>query len=966
MTQLYRYYQVTGGTDPWVPIQADQDLTSISPTFVTVLNLDTILDKDSSVELREATKYLGPMYFDLDDKDDVTHSIIGARLLVDKFKALGLQDGDIEVYLSGKKGLHLIIPEQVFMQKPVPTLQLPAIYKEIAFHFAVDTVDFKVYTARMGRMLRTCCNVRENGNYKVPVTIQELQSLDAEGYNTLCKAKRQVSKGTPAFRPGIAIEFDKARQKVHGTKKKKSKPVDQVTLRQHEPVVKQLMAGINLSGDIGFNKIAIQICLYAREAGIKEDDLIQQCQGLIANHSSDGRYNNELRREHELRRMHQYIDDNHSYEYGLGGIKSCLSAAGSEAVSDSVGDTATFSCGVIEGNRSYLVNKGEAGDVPITNFIFENISVVLNANSGRFISFTTHLKGDSNVHINSRVTIPADKFLSQNALSEVLGGTGVILAGSDLHTKGMQQIMLKKANERTYVVDTEGVNLINVGAIDRNVPELQKPFIVWADMRGVQVPEYIAELGYKFIFQGYPDEEGVIKTDLTDAPTASAWLSEAGNLEVLDKTLRNLFECQSPEVIGKMLGWMIASFWRQLFHKEYGKFPLLHVYGPAGAGKTELTQTLLHLFFYRAFPQITSPGSTPYAFLSLVAGSGSIPVVLDEYKPQTMQRETLEKYRATFRDAYNMKDSFRGGGNRFKESYAALNKTTLSSPIVFLAEALETETAIVERVVLVTLKRPSADIASRTYAKFQQVVRNQHVLSVIGHLVAAKLVKQGTVEAMRDMFEVLQEKAVDAHMLRDGDSELVRNGDMTSQEYMRRANNRLRNVYNNTVAQFGLIKFRQVVKSMLQDRFTDYYEDMFQKLEGGVFNNMDVLSDSAIPEYIKVLTTMSDMTRLPPDNMHSFTDGYEYALTEMGTLPVLVLTTRSAYNKYRAYCRFLGQLPLYNTDASFTQALRDSSQYIKRTERTKFVEVEAMVLNLEELYKNAVPRFAGKLHVMKV
>lgn len=966
MTQLYRYYQVTGGADPWVPIQAEQDLSAIGPTFITVLMLDTILDRDSSAELRDATKYLGPLYFDLDDRDDVTHSISGAKQLISKFKELGLQDNDIEVYLSGKKGLHLIIPEQVFMQKPAPTLQLPAIYKEMAFNFAVDTVDFKVYTAKMGRMLRTCYNVRENGNYRVPVTIQELQSLDAESYNALCKTKRIVTKGTPAFRPGIAIEFDKARQKVHGTKKKKSKPVDPATLKQHEPIVKQLMAGINLSGDVGFNKIALQMCLYAREAGIKEDDLVQQCQGLLANHSSDGRYNNAIRRERELRRMYAYIDDNCSYEYGLGGIKSCLSVEASATVSDSIEDTSVFSCGVSESGRNYVVSKGEAGYVPISNFIFDDVSVILNANSGRFISFSSTLKGDSNVHLNTKVTVAADKFLSQHTLSETLNGTGILLAGTDLHIKGIQQIMLKKSTERTYVVDTEGVNLINVGAIDRNVEELQKPFIVWADMRGVQVPERIAELGYKFVFQGYPDEDGVIKTDLTDAPSAAAWLARAGSAERLDHTLRNLFECQSPEVVGKMLGWMVASFWRQLFHAEYGKFPLLHVYGPAGAGKTEFTQTLLRLFFFRAQPQMTSPGSTPYAFLSLVSGSGSIPVVLDEYKPQTMPRENLEKFRALFRDAYNMKDSFRAGGNRTKDHYSALNKITLSSPIIFLAEALETETAVVERVVLVTLKRPSAEIASRTYHKFQQVVKNQDVLSVIGHLTAAKLVKQGSVEAMRIMFDDLQDKAINNHMLRDGDADLMREGQMSRQEYMRRSNNRLRNVYNNTVAQFGLIKFKQVIKSMLQERFNDYYVDMFDKLEAGVFANMEVLSDSSIPEYIKVLTTMSDMSRLPADNIHTFNDGFEYTLSELGTLPVLVLATRAAYNKYRAYCRFLGQVPLYNTDASFTQALRDSSQYIKKTERTKFIEVESVVLNLEELYKSYVPKFAGKMTPLKL
>jgi hypothetical protein len=325
-----------------------------------------------------------------------------------------------------------------------------------------------------------------------------------------------------------------------------------------------------------------------------------------------------------------------------------------------------------------------------------------------------------------------------------------------------------------------------------------------------------------------------------------------------------------------------------------------------------------------------------------------------------MSRELLERYRATLRDAYNMKDSFRGGGSRTKDNFAALNKISLSSPIIFLAEAMETETAITERVVLVTLKRQAPEIASRTYAKFQRVVQNQHVLSVIGHLTAARLVKQGSLDALRETFDTLLNQALDEHMLREGDAEKVAAGEMTDAEYERRSNNRLRNVYNNTVAKFGLMKFRQIVKSMLRDRYCDYYDEQFASLEGSLFGNMEAINTGTVPEYIKVLTVMSDMSRLPADNPHALVDGFEFTLTELGTLPVLLLATRAAYNKYRAYCRHLGQMPLYNTDGAFLQALRDSSQYLRAAHRTKSMDVETIAMDLQALHRGGVPRLRGK------
>ena len=286
MSKLYYYFQRVGGDEVWTPIQADQNLTAIKPTFITVLALDTLLEDHPQREALEAVKYQGPMYFDL-DSESIGDSIEGGKALLAKLNESGLKDSDIEIYLSGKKGLHFIIAPVCFMEKVQPLQRLPAIYKEMAFKLAVDTVDFKVYTARKGRMLRTCHNIRENGNYRVPVTADELRSLTPETYDSLCKLPRNVGMPAPQFRPEFALVFDAAQQKIANIKRRKPKPVTTQELQRALPEIQQILKGENLS-DIGFNKIAMQLCVYARESKWSEDTLVQNAKQLCEKHQSDG------------------------------------------------------------------------------------------------------------------------------------------------------------------------------------------------------------------------------------------------------------------------------------------------------------------------------------------------------------------------------------------------------------------------------------------------------------------------------------------------------------------------------------------------------------------------------------------------------------------------------------------------------------------------------------------------------
>lgn len=959
---LYYYYQKEGGDEAWSVTQSDyidDVIRADRPTFISALQINTVLPEKPTKDQLDNLKYQGPFYMDLDDASDVTNSIEDAKVVVAALIDAGLEDTDIEVYLTGKKGLHIMVQPEAFMQKVAPIKGLPLIYKDIAFRFAAQTTDFRVYSARRGRMFRTCYRQRENGNWRVPVTVEELRELTTEKYYEFCgQPPRHLAWKKPSFRPRFGIIYDEASQKVNSVKKKKTAPVNPSTLKAHEPILEDILAGIGIA-DVGFNRIAIQVCLYAREARWSEDYLIQRCAGLISSHRSDGgRYNTDYKRERHLREMFYYVEDNPSYEYSVEGLKHLLVKFERNAENPEGGEEdAPFTGGVTRNpNFGFFADRGEAGSVRITNFDLTDVELLLDFDSNAIIGITARLEGDSSVNKTAKVNLFPHNFTSSSALHNALSAYGCSFTGTDVHARGVYQIMLREVSGKKFLVDTEGLSVVH--APGHGIEELRKPFVIWADRFGVKVPAPLRDIGVEFEFQGYPEPNGVYGTDVSKAPSLRNLMESEGGLDRIEQAFSGLFGSQSADSVGKVLGWAVACFWRPVFNLYYSKFPLLHVYGPAGSGKSEFLKAMLSLFYYDSEPKITTPTSTPFAFLTFLGGSESIPILLDEYKPSKM-KETLEKYRGFFRDSYNMKETQRGGGNRTKDNYNALNVMKLSAPICFIAESMETETAIVERMVLVTLRRHAPSVYVQHYFKFMDFVNNRDVFSSIGHTIAAGITKSD-LEKFRLEFDSMLAKAQNDHMLRKGDVELLNSGEMSQEEYDRRASNKQRNVFNSTVAYFGLQKMRNVLQNIFKERFDELFGEYYAKMEAEVYTSMDAVSRSTVPEYIKTLSSMSDQTRIE-EPQFKMVQGTDYDLIDVGGQVVLVLAYRTVYSKYRAYQRWANNEPYYANESAFLEGLIACPQfYGNRASIGKHEGLQVVTIKYEDLIAAGMSPWTGK------
>jgi hypothetical protein len=980
----YAYYQERGGEEAWKPCPVamlEGLVKDKAPAFTTVLSVSQLAD-DLASEDRDKLKYLGPLYFDWDGEDLVGVSESAHKLCI-ALESKGLDMACAKLYATGGRGFHLEVPMGCFIPKlPKDGVQfLPIIYKQMAFDVAVDSLDFRVYSGGRGRMWRTPNVKRENGHYKVPITYAELQEITTESYMALTAAPRELPPpAAPKLAMELMIAYERALESVQERlKKRRKKNVDTEFLRQHKlPSLDAMLAGQGIKPGTGFHQLSLQLAIVAETMGWSEEVLADKAVGLCSTHSSDSsRYNSEGKRRSELIRMHRYIAGNPCYEFSVGGLKAMLSHDApdldgipitSDEVQENIKQAEAAPEAKTEDKKEIKPDEFDdvAGSVHLSKY-----GVYANTDDGKkricAVSFgKVHILRspqtgmvscyEADVLINGvfmgRQTLELDIFGGLQAFNKFASRHSHAMQGSDSHVRGLMMRVAesgKKDGKTLFVLNREGLDIINI--VNHEDPEMREPFMVWSDNKGVVLEPRIAKKGYEFSFQGFPDPRGAFRSDMSDAPELAVWLEEGDNKDTLRSTMRNFIGCQHPSVISKLLGWYTACFYRMLFHKGYSKFPLLHVNGAAGAGKTEMNKLLLSFFYYQQEPKILTPGSTFFAINQHMAGSSSIPLVLDEYKPNDMPFELHGKLKLMFRDTYNCRDVSRGGGTRDNDDYRSLYNTQYSAPLAFIAEAAEEEAAVMERVVLCTVVRPPASLAMKWSTRFHLAERNKRVLSMLGQQIAADVVLTYSPKQLVDEFDVMLAQSQAKYMLNERDL----SANLPEEVMKAKQGAKERTVFNYTVAQFGLRKLR----ALMREIFDNEFEGEFQTLEDSVYDRMTDLLPSTQPEWVKVLNKIAAMSvSVDPMSPIAIRKGFEYQFIMHQGKSALELSARSAYHRYRAYCKSISERPLFPGDHAFLHGLKDCPALLQQGPGIELrVPGGAYVFDLDELARMGVEPF---------
>ncbi len=1310
----YFYYQGANKQGPWKPVPAsvrDKTLADTNAVFCSVLAVSKLVDNIEPSE-KDKLAYSGPFYLDWDSLD-IAKAIEKVNQVLDKFVEMELDLDSIYLYATGMKGFHAEIPMAAFYDGKLPkngVVALPLAYKEMVYELAVDTLDLKIYSSGKGRMWRLP-NVKrpDNGKYKVQVTAQELRNLaptDEERqlpreelaaliqgrYDAMVSAPRAyIPVKQPVFNIALHLMFAQAKQNIEERLKargsRKRDPLEKAKARM--PSVRLMMAGQGIRPDAGFHAIAMQVSIAATTAGITPEKMIEECQGLIHNHQSDGdRYNTPAKRTEELLRLYDYMLDNPGYDFGVGAIKALLiheapdldnlpvseadirevigeavatAASDEDLEPDEYGDVA----GGVTMSKYGVYIDTEHGKKRICSLSFRNIHLLHSMETGSLSGY------EAEILINGkgagRQTLEIDTFASLTVFNRFCYRHGHAMQGLEPHVRGLMMRFVeegKKKGKILYISKREGLDMVNIP----NHPDeaLREPFMVYAAANGVLVDPRVVNKGIEISFQGYPDPRGIFRTDLADAPKLIEWTEDPENRMSLRATLMAMMSMQKPDVVAKLVGWYVACFYRMIFHRAYGKFPLLHVNGPAGSGKswrkgtlvlmsdgssrriedvkvgeqllgpdggvrnvlalgrgqetmyevtpvkgdpyyvneshiltlkrscaggcylpngtyvpaeqkvlnvplkvwleatpathkmfkgyrpealefhreqkplpipayilgawlgdgsssgptlhkphgkmveawgeygasyglrmfeykkcplscsawrlayensnyknpvrealaalgvinnkhipkaykfapvadrleliaglldsdghmeragydwiskdrrmaedfvficrsvglaaymkpcrkgiksrgftgdyfrvsisgdcdripckdkiapkrqqiknhlvtglsfkklqvedyygvvldgdrlllladftvnhnTEMNKAIASLFFYHQEPKMISPGSTLFALLQHIAGSASIPIIIDEYKPHEMSPEYHSKLKLAFRDAYNCRDSVKGGGSRESDDYRTLHHTQLSAPVVFIAEAAEEESAVAERVVLCTIVKPPSSQSLRQLAHYNVLDRNKQQLAILGHYLANQAINESGIAELREEFDPIFKEARDRYMLTDEDL----NRKLTGEELAGKQGAKERSVFNYTVVRFGLRKFRALVEAIYED--DKELLDLIDSLESVVYGRMGDLTAATQPEWAKVMVQIASMSwNIDADSPLAIKAGKDYMLGTVGGKDVLEINLRSAYLKYRSYAAGHRSKILFAGDQQFLHAMKDS------------------------------------------
>lgn len=928
---FYFFFQAEGKESQWQMALASERaaVQAKGPAFVTVLDLSSVPDDNDWTKVR----YRGPFYADFDADGDLDLVCNQFREFLGKLHAeLDFDISQARMFATGGKGFHIEIPQECFMPK-VPATGTPwlaYVYREVAQSLIVDTLDLRVYTGKRGRQWRTPNVRRDNGAYKVELTVEQALTIDAELYEQLVKEPQPAVFQTPPMVNGrFAMLFDRSRAKVtelmRGKKKRQEKANAVLDpwrkAGKVPPTIERIMSAEDLRGGVGFQAIAMQLAIYAATTAMPLPEFLERCRGLISGHVSDSRrYNTEAKRREELTRMWEYMSENNLYDFEVGPLVRLL-PEGAPAVdlgqveTEDSGDIPTRGPVMAEGDeedgdavepvaavtnidahkrlRRGLFMNSEGmfkttadGPEPISRATLRRVEAFYTLDKKEFqgYEFDMYVGG----RLRGRHMLTADAFTSSAAIRKFFANHQVSFQGTDGDASSLLDIMSEKAQRggKVYVFPREGFFVINNPEVDTPSPVLvyltKNMYISSLDKSH---PDYF-ELKYR------PSQvTSSYDIDIHYAPPMD---------ESMAARMDDLFSFNKPIIVGDLLGWFVAAHYRSLYLHLFQQFPLLQVYGTAGSGKTQTIMTLAHLHWF--MPERRSVKSalsaTNYAIDAHASSSTSAPFLMDEYKPRElrMHRGKLEKIKDVFKASYVGTDiGERGTVNKGAENQMAIIKSKCTAPICFMAEAIEMETAILERSVQVAFTKASH--TREREAAFLRLQTDPTPISALGRAI----VEAGfaiDLERMRDQFVQIR-KSIEAAQPDDADGD---------------ARLPPRVIYNRAIVIHGLMILKSVLAETFGDRFNDRIDALIAARDDA--DTAPLMQVHAVAEISKVLNRLSLLSR-DVDQPHEMLPGKDYVEGD-GWIEIRI---ERSYDQYRRYCAQMRDVPLFDTLDSYVHAL---------------------------------------------
>lgn len=704
---MYHYYQ-RSEHDAWFLLssQGEEDPVELAKAQgakkLTILAVNQMISDGTDPEIprnRDKIGYRGPLYFDIDCKNDLGQAITSAQELVGKLTRMGVPKGTIEVYLSGSKGLHVLVDESLFNAKRF-TLRLPEIYKEMARDLFVIGLDFSVYSSGRGNSFRIVNLQRHDGNYRVPVTPDELAELTVERYREWVKAPRTVEVDNPQ---GLVVHelralYEEAKKRV--TSKPKlviiASSADMEAIREPVPACIQMLCDSDsLKADASYNQAATQLATYIVRAGVSQS-VAESLAARLASSAKSSKYSTpKLRRDH-IEAQIRYVEHTPTFSFGCNAIRALLSKRPCEGCAIEHGTNKDGNpdadLSAVAEPDGYYIRTGD-NKRRISNFTLQPLDVFIdvpqdNTSPRRVGTRMNVLKGGETV---GKIIFKESAFAGRAAfLKEFEGITDLVFQGTDLDIQKIKIVVFREDQDvgEIFQVYTAGVHLDFV----ENSPVFTyvEPDMSVNSVKVRGTHQFLGNLLARPYF-------------------AHTNMAERAD-EAADKALSRLLKINQKYEIGMMVGWSIAAHFKTHFMHLYSQFPVLAIHGSAGTGKSKTAGLITWLNgtdYMQKDSGVSAPSTSHYAMLEYLSSTTTIPRIIEEFNKSKMTSITYKDVGERIKQAWNGESTLKGrlGRGSMGRTNAEAIAIPLSAPLIVISEQEIEIPAIQERSIRVHLTK---------------------------------------------------------------------------------------------------------------------------------------------------------------------------------------------------------------------------------------------------------------------
>lgn len=746
---MYRFYQSKEGKCEWQMVPDDKDnLAQLATSKTPLITILAVSEDPDTAEDLDKLKYRGSFYIDIDRSGDtggIKEAIVDTKRLVKVLKGHGVEQ--MELYCSGSKGFHIIIPSKVFSPNR-PMVYLNLIYKEMALCLAGESnaegIDMVVYSGGKGRMLRQANVKRKNGCFKVPITEEELSTMSADDYQELIKKPREVVVPKQDGKAvGLSTLFTASQDKVkryvkHARNMIGMEKEDLQELDFGTGCIQRLYEIGDEKPEANFNRAAMVMASFIKDKGYSKDQYEPILKQMATNVKSGTYRKVGVRFKHLIGQVHTALSNKRikfapQYLYSV--IHPCKSCAlckpQVQALEEE--DTAEVDAsGIRVSEKRYLKGREEEARI-ITNFTMriERIYMAFDPDLRRFMRekvdvTLVHAAGET------PMTLEDECFISKNALSKaIVGVSNLVVKGNDADVISIKEHVFSRTGEAEVIYSAE-----KYGMMEATNESNGAKFLVYVE------PHF--SISMTGAINQYKVPEG------QDNFPKLHRAEQIPSGDFMLQTLKYLFSINSKATLAQIIGWNVACFYKIHFGKRFGKqFPMLHVFGNAGSGKTATVELVSYLHGLDFFGQDSmvnlGSGTTPYAVRNSIASSTTVPRVFDEFNAGKLRYYDtfVEILKACWTSQAHtqggISNNRRGGG-----SSAKLHQITLTGPVCTLGEQRFDMPALNERAVQVHLRLSDRGVQDSNYSSdtaYTNLNSRKEFLISVGRIIMSSALK---------------------------------------------------------------------------------------------------------------------------------------------------------------------------------------------------------------------------------